>query len=71
MVPLHLGIQELQADALLDLGASACFIDEKFTKLHNIPLLKKPKPVHVEVIDGRPLSSGNVIHETKPLKVRL
>lgn len=71
MLPLHLGIQELQADALLDSGASACFIDEEFTKLHNIPLVKKPKPVHVEVIDGRPLSSGNVIHETKPLKVRL
>jgi hypothetical protein len=71
MVPLHFGIQELQVNALLDSGASACFIDEEFTKLHNIPLVKKPKPVHVEVIDGRPLSSGNVIHETKPLKIRL
>jgi len=71
MVPLHLGIQKLQVDALLDSGASACFIDEDFAKLHNFPLVKKLKSVHVEVIDGRPLSSGDVTHETKPLKVHL
>lgn len=71
MVPLHLGIRELQVDALLDSGASACFIDEDFAKLHNFPLVKKLTPVHVEVIDGRPLSSGNITYETKPLKICL
>jgi len=70
-VSLLLGIQKLQTDALLDSGASACFLDEEFAKLHKFSLVKKPKPVHVEVIDGRPLSSGDVTHETKPLKVRL
>lgn len=70
MVSLHLSIQELQGNVLLDSGASACFINEEFSKLHRFPLVKKLKSVHVEVIDGQPLSFGDVIHETKMLKVR-
>jgi len=61
--------KKLRIYALLDSGASACFIDEEFTKRHKIPLVKKPTPVHVEAIDGRALSSGDVTHETKPLEV--
>jgi hypothetical protein len=39
-------------------------------RLHKIPTTKKLSSVHVEVIDGRPLSSGDVTHETAPLKVK-
>jgi hypothetical protein len=59
-IPLCLGSQRLKTLVLLDSGASACFLDEEFTRLHKIPIVKKLSPVHVEVIDGRPLSSGDV-----------
>jgi hypothetical protein len=38
---------------------------------HNLELLGKVHLVRVEVIDGRPLASGNVMEETQPLEVRL
>src|SRR5450759_2346206 len=68
-IPLSFGPQKLKTTALLDSGASACFLDEEFVKSHKFPLVQKSQPVHVEVIDGRPLSSGSVTHETMPLEV--
>ena len=53
----------------MDSRACACFLNEKFAKLHNIPLVHKVKLVHVKVIDGRPLSSGKVTHEALPIEV--
>jgi hypothetical protein len=38
-------------EALLDIGALACFIDKVFEK-QNLVLVKKPFSTHVEVIDG-------------------
>jgi len=49
---------------LIDLGASTCFIDESFAKLHKIQLVQKTKAVHVEIIDGRPLAFGSITNET-------
>ena len=57
----------VKTKALLDSGASACFIDKDFVEKHNLPLVTKKSPIHVEVIDGRPLASGSVTEETKPL----
>jgi hypothetical protein len=68
-IPLSFGPQKIKVLALLDSGASACFVDEEFAKRHKIPLTLKSKPVHVEVIDGRPLLSGRVTHESEPLEV--
>ena len=68
-IPLSFGPRKLETLALLDSGASACFLDEEFAKRHNIPLVQKAKPIHVEVIDGRPLLSGSVTHESKPIEV--
>jgi hypothetical protein len=48
---LHIGFQRLKTLAFLDSGASACFLDEKFTRLHKIPTIKKLSPMYVEVID--------------------
>ena len=67
--PLFFGPQKLKTLALLDSGASACFLDEDFTKRHKILLVQKSKPVHEEVIDGRPLLSGSVTYESDPIEV--
>ena len=69
IIPLTLGPQKLKILALLDSGASTCFLDEEFAKRHKIHLVQKSEPVHVEVIDGRPLLSGSVIHEPEPIEV--
>jgi len=37
-IPLSLGPSNFQTLALLGLGASVCFLDEEFRKLHKIPL---------------------------------
>ena len=68
-INMWLGPKNHKVSALLDSGASACFIDEDFVKKQEISLVKKSKSVHVEVIDGRQLSSGDVTHEIVPLEV--
>jgi hypothetical protein len=68
-ISLSLGPQKQKTLALLDSGASTCFLDEEFAKRHKIRLIQKSKPVHVEVIDGRPLLSGSVTHESEPIEV--
>ncbi|KAH7288091.1 hypothetical protein KP509_31G011400 [Ceratopteris richardii] len=57
--------------ALVDSEASSCFINEGLVKKHGIPILQKNKPVVSEVVDGRPLASGNITMETTPLIVHL
>ena len=71
IIPLSVKLDNhsIKASALLDSGASACFIDKDFAERHKLPLVTKKYPVSVEVIDGRPLVSGDVTQETKPLVV--
>ncbi|KAH7432572.1 hypothetical protein KP509_07G028500 [Ceratopteris richardii] len=57
--------------ALVDSGASSCFIDEGLVTMHGTQVLRKNKPVVVEVVDGRPLASRNITMETTPLRVHL
>ena len=40
-IPLFSGPQKLKTIALLDSGASACFLDEEFVKSHKFPLVPK------------------------------
>jgi predicted aspartyl protease len=54
---------------LLDSGASACFMDKDFVNYHKLPLITNKHPIIIEVIDKRPLISGDVIHETTPLDI--
>lgn len=72
-IPLKIDFHphSIKVKALLDSGASACFIDKNLVKRHNLPIVLKKSPVAVEVIDGRPLISGDVTHETKPLDIIL
>jgi hypothetical protein len=72
-IPLKIDFHphSIKVKALLDSGASACFIDKNLVKRHNLPIVPKKYLVTVEVIDGRPLISGDVTHETKPLDIIL
>jgi hypothetical protein len=58
-----------QVSALVDSGATSSFIDQTFVVQHNIPVIKKPTLIPVEVIDGRTIASGAITHETTPLKL--
>ena len=62
-VPITL--QHISTFALIDSGASSCFIDQKFVQLHSIPLVQKKVIVEARVIDGRKLPP--ITHETIPV----
>ncbi|KAH7306614.1 hypothetical protein KP509_22G022100 [Ceratopteris richardii] len=70
-IKLIMSKKTLSLTALVDSGASSCFIDEGLVKKHGIPILRKNKPIVAEVVDGRPLASGNITMETTPLRVHL
>jgi hypothetical protein len=54
---------------LLDSEASAYFMDKDFIDRHKLPLITKKHSILIEVIDGRPLISGDVSHETTPIYI--
>jgi hypothetical protein len=55
--------QEIPTHALIDCGASGiAFMDQDFTRHHQIPLQELKEKKHVEVIDGRPIESGDITH---------
>jgi hypothetical protein len=54
---------EFSIEALLDTRASTCFMHKDFAMKHSLELIRKAHPVLVEVIDGRPLVSGNKMEE--------
>jgi hypothetical protein len=57
--------------ALLDSGANACFMDRDFALKHNILLQNLPSPAPINVIDGRPISSGDIVEESEAVHVLL
>jgi hypothetical protein len=63
---LTINNQEIPTHALIDCGATGiAFMDQDFARHHQIPLheLKEKKPI--EVIDGRPIESGDITHIAK------
>jgi hypothetical protein len=53
----------IQTHALIDTGCSGfAFIDEIFARHNNLPFLPLKSPHTLEVIDGRPISSGQITH---------
>jgi hypothetical protein len=58
---------EFLSEALLDTGASVGIMDKDFA----MKLIRRTHPAHVEIIDGRPLTSGNEMEETQALEVLL
>lgn len=63
--------KDIEGDALLDSGASSCFINKQFVDDHNLPFVKKKNKACVQVVDGRSIESGDITHETKALSVSI
>ena len=60
------GETSVQTLSLIDSGATGfAFIDENFARQHNFPLYRLQTPRDLEVIDGRPIESGQITHITK------
>ena len=62
---------KVKTHAMIDSGATSCFIDIGFAKKHNIALTPKEIPHALEVIDGRPVISGPVTHETPSIQLQI
>ena len=57
--------QTIATHALIDSGATGiAFIDKDFAHHHQLPLVPLKNPRSLEVIDGRPISSGDITHST-------
>jgi hypothetical protein len=61
----------METKTLFDFGASTCFIDKELVQQHKMIFVKKNTLVLVEVIDGRSLFLGHVMHETKVLDITI
>ena len=63
---LTINNQETPTDALIDCGATAiAFMDQDFVRHHQIPLQELREKRQVEVIDRRPIESGDITHIAK------
>ena len=65
------GSISIKSHALLDFGASTCFIDIMFVRAHKIPTVRTTQPISIEVINGPVLSSGAVTEATVPLVLQV
>src|SRR5258708_32468842 len=54
---------KVQTKAMIDSGATSCFIDKEFCRNMGFTLTQKKKPITVKVIDSREISSGAITHE--------
>jgi len=60
---ISFGNRTVATHALIDCGATGiAFIDKDFARHHQLPLTPLQYPRSLEVIDGRPISSGNITH---------
>ena len=63
---LRNGDHSIQTPAMIDTGATGfAFIDENFVRQHKFPRYRLNPPRDLEVIDGRPIESGQITHLTK------
>lgn len=64
---LQWGSRDLQITAIIDSGASGCFIDQTLVRSHHLPMQLKSRPLSLFVVDGTPIKTGPVLHETGPI----
>jgi len=63
---LTINNQEIPTHALINCGATGiAFMDQHFARHHQISLQELPEKRQVEVIDGRPIQSGDITHIAK------
>ena len=70
-VSIHFKSISIRSLALLDSGARMFFMDKMFIHKHKFPVVWVSKPVAMEVINGRMLSSGAVTEAIVPLILQL
>jgi len=59
------GDKTIASHTLIDCGATGvAFVDEDFARHHQLPLTPLKYPRALEVIDGHPISSGDITHTT-------
>jgi hypothetical protein len=60
---LTMNNKEIPTHALIDCGATGiAFMDQHFARHHQIPLQELKEKKQVEVIDRRPIESGDITH---------
>ncbi len=59
--------KRVTTQALVDSGASACFMDAEYARQHQVEAIPRHHPIKLEVIDGRDIASGIVTHESMPI----
>ena len=70
-IVITIGDRQLLCSAMLDSGAGDNFMDLTFAHKNNIPLVTKIAPIDLETVDGSPLSSGPVTHQTADLQLHI
>ncbi len=59
-ISFQAGDNHCDTHAMVDSGASDCFIDAELVRQYGLPLCQKKQPVILEVVDGRPIVSGAI-----------
>ena len=59
---LGLSISDIPVKALLDSGATHCFIDSALVSNHRLPITPLPQPMHLRLFDGS-YASENIVYE--------
>jgi hypothetical protein len=56
---------------MIDSGATNSFLNQSFLDTTRIPKVQKDTPLEIQVIDGRPISSGAITHHSAPVKLTI
>lgn len=70
-VKLNNGTQQVQLSALVDCGATGCFINQRTVEMHKLPVTRLALPLPVRVVDGREIASGAVTMITPVLTLEI
>ena len=70
-VAIRCGARTLRARAMLDLGATADFVDKQWCRRVGLSLVAKASPIPLQTIDGSPIRTGDVTHETETLPIEV
>uniref|UniRef100_A0A8C5P8S8 Retrotransposon gag domain-containing protein n=1 Tax=Leptobrachium leishanense TaxID=445787 RepID=A0A8C5P8S8_9ANUR len=73
LLPISLQWQQktFPLQAMVDSGASGCFMDTTLATCISLPLSNKEIPVEIRLVDGSPLSSGPITQESIPVQMSL
>uniref|UniRef100_A0A3B3QH18 ribonuclease H n=1 Tax=Paramormyrops kingsleyae TaxID=1676925 RepID=A0A3B3QH18_9TELE len=64
-VHLQFGHKRVKTSAFIDSGAAGNFIDQTYAKQLGVELEALPQPVPITAVDGRPLTTSPITHQTQ------